>query len=191
MFAPWSVSHQPGVQAAASRRLTVAENRSTVDIVPPSAHLVNALRLLLVLTFAALLMAQLRALPAIYDDWLRDSPSIASAASLVLPGGMLVLLCAQAVVVCTWRLLALVEHDQVFSERAFAWVDAILTAVVTGSVLLLAMIARLVHLGGPVQLAVALLLLLVAGAAGGLLMVVVRGLLRQATALRTDLDAVI
>lgn len=153
---------------------------------------VAALRLLLALTFAALLMAQLRALPAIYDDWLRSSPERPAGASLLLLlGGVLVLLCVQVVVICTWRLLSLVQDDRIFSERSFAWVDAVLVATGTGSALLLTMIVRLVGVGGPVQLVVALSLVLLGGAVAGLLLVVMRALLRQATTLRADWEAVI
>ncbi len=157
---------------------------------PPSA-LVTALRLLLALAFAVLLVAQLRALPAMYDDWVRDAPELASSAWVALPAGLLVLACAQVVIVCTWRLLTLVQDGQIFSARSFRLVDVILGAVAAASVLLLTLLVQLVVAVGSTVLPVVVLLALIGTAVVGLLMVVMRALLRQATQLRTDLDGVI
>lgn len=104
---------------------------------------------------------------------------------------MLGLGCVQVVIVCTWQLLTLVEDDRIFSEASMAWVDAIVAAIAAGELLLFGTFVWSVvgvGLAGP---PVVLLLALVAGAVVGLLMVVMRALLRQATTLRTDLEAVI
>ena len=156
----------------------------------PSAVVVT-LRLLLAVAFAALLMAQLRALPAMYDDWVRDAPDVASTGWPVLPAGLLVLACVEAVIVCTWRLLTLVERDQIFSARAFRFVDAVLGVVAAAALVLLALLVHLLVAVGSAVLPVVVLLALIGAAVVGLLMVVMRALLRQATALRTDLDAVV
>ena len=158
----------------------------------PPRLLVTALRVLLGLAFAVLLFAQLRAVPAMYDDWVRDAPEPASARWPMLAVALLVLLCVQAVIVSIWRLLTLVTDDRIFSEQSFGWVNAILGAIAAAGVLLLgAFLYAVGPLALPATPSVVLLLLLVVTAVSGLLMVVMRALLRQATTLRTDLEAVI
>jgi hypothetical protein len=154
--------------------------------------LVTVLRVLLGFAFAALFFAQVRAVPAIYDDWVRDLPEPSAARWPILVVALLVLLCVEAVIACIWRLLALIPQDRIFSEQSFAWVNAILCAVAAAWVLLLGAFGYVV---GPLDLpagpSVALLLLLVVAAVVGLLMVVMRALLRQATTFRRDLEEVI
>ena len=58
-------------------------------------------------------------------------------------------------------------------------------------VLLLGAFVHVVRLDGLAGAAVAMLLMLVAGAVVGLLRVVMRALLRQATTLRTEMEAVV
>src|SRR3712207_3861400 len=100
-------------------------------------------------------------------------------------------LCVQVVIVCTWKLLALVRDDRIFSEASLAWVDAIVWAIGAAWAVL---VGLFLYVGfnaddpGPVVL----LFLLTSGVTVlGLLMVVMRELLRQATTLRTDMEAVI
>ncbi len=109
----------------------------------------------------------------------------------------LAVLCLLVVVVCTWRLLTMVQADRIFSPDAFRWVDAIVWAA-------LCMWLCMVTIAGTVGVFLYVtpelrdpgLPLLLGGlsvAAGGfvLLLVVMRALLCQATALRSDMDAVI
>ena len=99
--------------------------------------------------------------------------------------------CVQVVIVCTWELLTLVEDDRIFSAASMVWVDAIVGAIAAAELLLLGtFVWSLVAVGLPGP-PVVLLLVLVAGAVVGLLVVVMRALLRQATTLRTDMEAVI
>ena len=101
------------------------------------------------------------------------------------------LACVQVVIVCTWKLLTLVEDDRIFSAASMVWVDAIVGAIAAAWLLLLGtFVWSLVSVGLPGPPLV-LLLLLVAGAVVGLLVVVMRALLQQATTLRADLEAVI
>ena len=88
------------------------------------------------------------------------------------------------------KLLTLVQHDRIFSEGSLAWVDAIVWAIAVAWALLLGVFYFAVSWELP-GLPAALLLMLVAGAVLGLLIVVMRALLRQATTLRADMDAVI
>ncbi len=101
------------------------------------------------------------------------------------------LLCAEAVVVATWKLLSLVRRDRIFSEAAFTWVNLILTAIGAAWVVLTGFFLW-VGLGADDPGVPLLLFLLVVGVAVvGLLILVMRALLRQATTFRTDLEAVI
>ena len=153
-------------------------------------RLVGVLRVLLGLAFAALVVAQVRVLPATYDDWVRDAPAPAGTGWL-LAVAVLVLLCVQVVIACTWRLLTMVKDDRIFSDDALVWVNVIVGAMALAWLLVLGALCWVLALGEFPGLSVAMLLMLVAGAVVGLLMVVMRALLRQATSLRTDLEAVI
>ena len=158
----------------------------------PPRPLVSGLRLLLGVAFAATVFAGVRAVPAMYDDWVREAPVSAAARWPVLVVALLVLLCVLVVIVCVWRLLTMVTHDRIFSGAAFRWVDVILWSIAAAWVLLFSAfvysVGRLDLAAGP---SVALMLVLVVAAVIGLLMVVMRALLRQATTLREDMEAVI
>ena len=154
-------------------------------------RVVGPLRFLLAVAFAALLLAQLVFLPALSGAMAADSPELAHLRWPTLLVAVLGLGCVQVVIVCTWQLLTLVEDDRIFSPASMGWVDAIVAAIAAAEFLLLGtLVWSLVSVGLPGP-PVVLLLLLVAGAVVGLLVVVMRALLQQATALRTDLEAVI
>ena len=149
----------------------------------------GVLRVLLGFAFAALVLAQVRVLPAMYDDWVRGAPE-RGASEWLLVVSVVELLCVQVVIVCTWRLLALVKEDRIFSEASMVWVNVILGAMAAAWLLLLGTLLRVVG-GSPGPSAGLLLLMLVVGAVVGLLMAVMRALLRQATSLRTEMEAVV
>jgi Protein of unknown function (DUF2975) len=102
------------------------------------------------------------------------------------------MLCGQIVIVCTWRLLSMVMADRIFSEDAFVWVNAILTALTTAWALLLAttVFLSLVLFDDP-GTPMLMFGMVLAGGTVVLLMYVMRALLRQATTLRTEMDGVI
>jgi len=108
-------------------------------------------------------------------------------------------LCAQVVLVCTWRLLTMVKHGTVFSRAAFRYVDIVIGAFVVAA-LLVFVVAALLAPGDAVPAGFVLLV----GGAGvtiigvALVVLVVRTLLAQAvdrdaeaTKLRSELDEVI
>ncbi len=154
-------------------------------------RLVTVLRALLGLAFAALVLAQVVVLPWLVGEAGDEWPQLAPLRMPLLAVAIAELLCVQVVIWCTWELLTLVEEDRIFSESAFGWVHAILGAVVAAWLLLLGTLLAVDDLWRLPGLAVGLLLILVAEAVLGLLMVVMRALLRQATTLRADLEAVI
>ena len=152
---------------------------------------VGPLRVLLVLVFAALLAAQTVALPVMFADQARQLPDLAHLRWPLLVVTVLGLVCVQVVIVATWKLLTLVKDDQIFSEGSLTWVDAIVWAIGVAWVLLLGVFGYFVATWGAPGLPALLLVLLLVGAVLGLLVIVLRALLRQATELRTDMEAVI
>ena len=152
---------------------------------------VRPLRILLVLLFGALVVAQVLAVPGILAYMAEESPDLAQLRWPMVVVSVLALLCVQVVIVCTWKLLTMVEHDRIFSEASLVWVDAIVWAVAAAWVLLLGAFVYFVVAWGLAGLPALLMLMLLAGAVLGLLIVVMRALLRQATTLRTDMETVI
>ena len=152
---------------------------------------VAPLRVLLVVTFAFLVLFQVVILPALLGQIADDSPDLAYLRWPVLATLVLGLICVQVVIVCTWKLLTMVRDDRIFSEASLIWVDAIVSAVAGACVLVLGLFLYSVVRWRDPAVPALLLLLLLGGAVLGLLMVVMRALLRQATTLRTDMEAVI
>lgn len=126
-----------------------------------------------------------------------QSPKAAPLAWALLAFWVLELLCVQVVIVCTWRLLTMVKDDRIFSESSLRWVDVIVWSFITAWVLLLSLSVSLTaflyftpELRDP-GLPMLLFGVVLIGAVVVLLMVLMRALLRQATILRTDMEAVI
>jgi hypothetical protein len=159
-------------------------------------RVVVPLRILLAVVFAALVAAQIWAVPAVLPDLTEPSMERSFMRGTMLAVCVLGLACVQVVLACTWKLLTMVTHDRIFSASSLPWVNAIVWAIAVGWAMLLGALVCAYYFiidevsDDPVLPALLLLLLLV-GAALGLLMVVMRALLRQATTLRTDMEAVI
>jgi uncharacterized membrane protein len=155
------------------------------------------LRVLLVLVFAGLLVAQVMSLPGEFRQMAAENPDAGFVPWLLLTFAILEVVCFQIVIVCTWRLLTLVRADRIFSDESFVWVDVIVWAVAAAWVLLAGVSAYLVGIiyftpelrdpGTPILLIGMVLI----GAVVVLTVVVLRALLRQATVLRSDLEEVI
>ncbi len=164
----------------------------------PVARAVLPLRGLLALLFAALVLAQglvlVSAVPGLLAPSAPDPVELVAVRWTLLAAIVLGLLCFEVVIACTWKLLTLVEHDRIFSDEALPWVDAIVRAlgaacavVVVGAVPVL----YFAQVDDAPGLAGVPLLALAATGAVALLMVVMRALLRRATALHNDMEAVI
>ena len=159
-------------------------------------RVVIPLRILLAIVFAALLAAQIWAVPAVLPDLAEPTLERQFMRWTMLVVAVLGLACVQAVIVCTWKLLTLVTKDRIFSASALPWVNAIVWAIAVGWLMLFGTFVCAYYFivdevsDDPVLPALLLILLLV-GAVLGLLMVVMRALLRQATTLRADMEAVI
>jgi hypothetical protein len=163
---------------------------------PHIQRVVLPLRILLAIVFAALLAAQIWAVPAVLPDLAEPTLERQFMRWTMLVVAVLGLACVQGVIVCTWKLLTLVTKDRIFSASALPWVNAIVWAIAVGWLMLFGTFVCAYYFiidevsDDPVLPALLLILLLV-GAVLGLLMVVMRALLRQATTLRADMEAVI
>ena len=152
---------------------------------------VALLRVVLVLLFGVLVVFQFLSLPAQFATMAREQPDLAFLRWPATAVAALLLLCVQVVIVATWKLLTLVEDDRIFSEASMRWVDAIVWAIAAAGVVLLGVDGYVAVTADDPALPLVLVLLTTAVAALGLLMIVMRALLRQATSLRTDMEAVI
>jgi hypothetical protein len=152
---------------------------------------VAALRVFLVLLFGVLVMFQTFSLPGQFAHMAAESPESAYLRWPMTAVSVFWVLCVQVVIVATWRLLSLVRQDRIFSPAALAWVDAIVWAIVAAWVVLLVVFLYFGFQADDPGLPLLLFAMLVGIAVLGLLMVVMRALLRQATTLRTDMEAVI
>ncbi|MDQ0673909.1 heme/copper-type cytochrome/quinol oxidase subunit 2 [Pseudarthrobacter siccitolerans] len=152
---------------------------------------VTALRIVLVAAFLLLVLFQVMSLPGQFAHMAAENPERASLQWPLTIFAILEVACLQVVIVSTWKLLTMVKRDQIFSRRAFVWVDAIMWAIAAAWTMLAVFSAIVVLNADDPGVPLLLILMLVAGAAVGLVVVVLRALLRQAADLRSDLEAVI
>lgn len=160
-----------------------------------SRRAVLPLRVLLTVLFLVVTVGQGA---VVFRGWTElasgTDPDLTRPGWAILVVAVLGLLCVQVVLVCTGKLLTMVARDRIFSADALPWVDAILWSILAGWVLLLCAsvpVYVIAEIDDAPGLAALHLLLLLLAAAVGLLMVVMRALLRQATTLRADMEAVI
>jgi hypothetical protein len=149
------------------------------------------LRALLVLTFAVLVVFQTMSMPGQFAHMAKEEPDLAYLRWPMVAFSVVEILCVQVVIVCTWKLLTMVQQDRIFSDDALRWVDVIIGAIAVGWVILAGTFLYFGATWGDPGVPMLMMLLLLGSGAVGLLMLVMRALLRQATALRTDLEAVI
>ncbi|MFI6823865.1 DUF2975 domain-containing protein [Micromonospora sp. NPDC050187] len=152
---------------------------------------VAPLRAFLVVLFGILVMLQTFSLPGQFAHMAEESPDMAYLRWPMTAVAVFWVLCVQVVIVATWKLLTLVKHDRIFSDGALRWVDAIVWAITAAWAVLVGVFLYVGFNASDPGLPLLLFLMVVGVAALGLLMVVMRALLRQATTLRTDMEAVI
>jgi hypothetical protein len=145
----------------------------------------------LVLLFGVLVVFQTLSLPGQFAYMAKESPDLAYLRWPMTAVSVFWVLCVQVVVVSTWKLLTLVKNDRIFSEASLAWVDAIVWAIGAAWVVLLGVFLYFGFRADDPGLPLLLFLMVIGVTVLGLLMVVMRALLRQATSLRTDMEAVI
>jgi hypothetical protein len=152
---------------------------------------VSALRVFLVVLFAVLVVFQTLSLPGQFAHMAKVSPEDAHLRWPLTAITVFWVLCAQVVIVATWKLLTLVKTDRIFSDVSMRWVDAIVGAITAAWLVLVGVFLYVGFNAGDPGLPMLLFLMVVGGAVLGLLMVVMRALLRKATTLRSDMEAVI
>lgn len=154
-------------------------------------RVVVLLRLSLVALFALLVLLQGFSFPGQFAHMAEQSPEDAHLRWPLTALVVFWILCVQTVVVATWKLLGLVEDGRIFSDVSFVWVDWIVRAIGAAWVVLVAVFLFVGFHADDPGLPVLLSLIVVGVAVVGLLMLVMRALLRQASALQSDLEAVI
>jgi len=149
------------------------------------------LRVFLVVLFAVLVLFQVLSLPGQFRYMAEQDPEMAYLRWPATAVTVFWVLCVQVVVVCTWKLLTLVLADRIFTDAALAWVDGIVWAVAAAWVVLVGVLLFVGFNASDPGLPLLLFLLTVGVTVLALLMVVMRALLRRATTLRSDMEAVI
>ncbi|NES27422.1 DUF2975 domain-containing protein [Micromonospora terminaliae] len=152
---------------------------------------VAPLKAFLVLLFGILVLFQVMSLPGQFAHMARENPDMAYLRWPATAVTVFWVLCIQVVIACTWKLLTLVKNDRIFSEASLAWVDAIVWAIAAAWAVLVGVFLYVGFNADDPGLPLLLFLLVTGVTVLGLLMVVMRELLRQATTLRTDMEAVI
>jgi uncharacterized membrane-anchored protein YitT (DUF2179 family) len=153
---------------------------------------VNVLRALLLAAAVVILLVQAALLPWLSGQMARELPAEAHMRWPILTLAVLGLICVQAVIVCTIRLLGFVRDGRVFTQSALGWVDGIIGAFgAAGGVCLATIIYQSMTIAGPPLWMLALFGGVLAGAGLALLVWVMRALLVQATTLRTEMEMVI
>jgi hypothetical protein len=152
---------------------------------------VAPLRVFLVLLFGILVVLQTVSLPGQFAHMAEESPDLAYLRWPLTAVSVFWVLCVQVVIVSTWKLLTLVKNDRIFSEASLVWVDAIVWAIASAWVVLVGVFLYVGFRADDPGLPLLLFLMSTGVTVLGLLMVVMRALLRQATTLRTDMEAVI
>ncbi|GAA1311596.1 DUF2975 domain-containing protein [Pseudonocardia xinjiangensis] len=143
------------------------------------------------LLFVVLVPFETLSLPGQFAHMAEESPDLAYLRWPLTAVTVFWVVCVQVVIVATWKLLTMVKKDRIFSDASLVWVDAIVWAIVAAWVVLLGVFLYFGFKADDPGLPVLLFLMLTGIAVVGLLMVVMRALLRQATTLRTDMEAVI
>jgi hypothetical protein len=155
------------------------------------------LKVFLACLFGFLVLMQVMSLPGEFGYNAQQAPDRAHLAWAMLVVAELEVLCFQIVIVCTWKLLTMVKKDRIFSEHSLVWVNWIVRSFVVGWLLLAALAAYLTafiyftpELRDP-GVPIVLFGMVLIGAVFVLIVGILRALLRQATALRADMDVVI
>ncbi len=149
------------------------------------------LRVFLVLLFGVLVVFQVMSLPGQFAYMAQQDPEHAYLRWPATAVTVFWVLCIQVVIVSTWKLLTLVKNDRIFSDASLVWVNAIVWAIAAAWVALLGVLLYVGFNADDPGLPLLLFLMVTGVTVLGLLLVVMRALLRQATTLRTDMEAVI
>ncbi|MEV4150676.1 DUF2975 domain-containing protein [Amycolatopsis sp. NPDC049691] len=152
---------------------------------------VRGLRVFLVVLFGVLLVFQTLSLPGGIAYHTQQNPHDAPLRWPLTAIAVFLVLCVQVVLVATWQLLTLVKKDRIFTTASLKWVDLIVWAIAAAWLVFVGMLLFVGFNADDPGMPMVLFLVTVGITVLGLLMVVMRALLRQATTLRSDMEAVI
>ena len=153
---------------------------------------IMALRVVLGIGLVIALALQVLVLPWMSGWMAQDFPEAAPMRWPILTLSVLGLLCAQIVLIAIWRLLDAIQETRIFDPQSFGWVDVIVRALASAAALSVICLAYLLATAlGPVSVPALALFASLVAVGMLLLMLVMRALLRQATTLRVDMEAVI
>jgi len=152
---------------------------------------VAALRIFLVVLFGVLLVFQTLSLPGGIAYHTQQNPHDAPLRWPLTIIAVFLVLCVQVILVATWKLLTLVKKDRIFTPASLKWVDAIVWAVGAAWLVFAGMLVFVGFNADDPGMPMVLFLVTVGITVLELLLVVMRALLRQATTLRSDMEAVI
>ncbi|WP_290058207.1 DUF2975 domain-containing protein [Amycolatopsis solani] len=152
---------------------------------------VAALRVFLVVLFGVLVVFQTLSLPGGIAYTTSQNPHDAGLRWPLTAIAVFLVLCVEVVLVATWKLLTLVKNDRIFTPASLKWVDVIVWAVAAAWLVFVGMLLFVGFNADDPGMPMLLFLVTVAITVFGLLLVVMRALLRRATTLQSDLEAVI
>ena len=158
-----------------------------------NALAVLGLRILLVLLFAGALFAQIVMIPLTGFDISEFYPKRTYLEVPYVVLGILAVACGQVAIVAVWALLSRVRRGAIFTDSAFHWVDVIIWCGVIATALIAFVEIHALgfeDIGNP-PVGIFLTGAVIAGGAFVLLMIVMRGLLRSATTLQSELEEVV
>jgi len=160
---------------------------------------IAALRLGIAAALLAGLFAQIVIIPTTAADEVDKFPPYAPYATPYTTVAILGVACVQITLIAMWMLLAMVERDAIFTLRAFRWVDVIIGSSVAATLLAAGVAGHLFFFSVPepddgmasLSALGAAVLSVGMGTAFAMLLVIVRGLLRKATDLETEMAEVV
>ncbi|MGY3684978.1 DUF2975 domain-containing protein [Streptomyces sp. TE33382] len=145
------------------------------------------------------LFGQIVVVPTTAADEVDRFPPYAPFAAPYVTVAIVGIACVQIALVAVWMLLAMVRRDAIFTPRAFRWVDVIIRSSVLATLLAIGAAGHLVladipSSNGSMDIISALAAAIAGvgvGASFAMLVVIMRGLLRKATDLQTEIAEVI
>ena len=155
--------------------------------------LATALRVVIVLILLIAFLGQVIVIPFIAHEFAVTDPELARLAVPYAAIAIAIVACVEVALIAVWILLSRVRRRAIFSESSFLWVDVVIGCGAIATVLTTALVIwhQSVEQLGPPPFLIVLTCVAVGGVAFVLLMLVMRGLLKQATALESELAEVV
>ncbi|MEU3219340.1 DUF2975 domain-containing protein [Streptomyces sp. NPDC006971] len=158
-----------------------------------------ALRVGIVAAIVIGLFGQIVVVPTTAADEVDRFPPYAPFAAPYVAVAIVGIACVQVALIAVWMLLAMVRRDAIFTPRAFRWVDVIIGSSALATLLAIGVAGHLALADIPapngnmdiISALAAAIAGVGVGASFAMLVVIMRGLLRKATDLQTEIAEVI